>query len=203
MIVVRACSLAPAPLSGRTVLVTGGNRGIGYELCRKLRHGGAKVVLTARDAEVGEKAKAGVEAAGTQGSPAVEVMPVDMADVRSIHGLASGQGQRGPVLLAQLMLPLLPDGAQVVMVSSVAGQLSGVVESHKYRSAVESASSIQELEAITFDPDSSMKNPNRYGAYILTEAMLNKATQLMAQDPAYRDRSIAVGQCCVPRLVPH
>ncbi len=40
----------------RTALVTGGNRGIGFEACRQLARTGLRVVLTARDAVRGEEA---------------------------------------------------------------------------------------------------------------------------------------------------
>jgi NAD(P)-dependent dehydrogenase (short-subunit alcohol dehydrogenase family) len=40
----------------RTALVTGGNRGIGLETCRRLSEAGLRVVLTARDRELGERA---------------------------------------------------------------------------------------------------------------------------------------------------
>src|SRR6266403_3497014 len=38
------------------IVVTGGNRGIGFEICRQLASRGAQVVLTARNAEAGRKA---------------------------------------------------------------------------------------------------------------------------------------------------
>lgn len=40
----------------QTALVTGGNRGIGLEVCRQLGEQGMRVVLTARDAKLGEQA---------------------------------------------------------------------------------------------------------------------------------------------------
>src|SRR5262245_19211639 len=38
------------------IVVTGGNRGIGLEICRQLAKRGAQVVLTARNPEAGEQA---------------------------------------------------------------------------------------------------------------------------------------------------
>src|SRR5262249_32840051 len=38
------------------IVVTGGNRGIGFEICRQLAGRGAQVVLTARKPEAGEEA---------------------------------------------------------------------------------------------------------------------------------------------------
>ena len=38
------------------IVVTGGNRGIGYEICRQLAGRGVEVVLTARKSEAGERA---------------------------------------------------------------------------------------------------------------------------------------------------
>jgi NAD(P)-dependent dehydrogenase (short-subunit alcohol dehydrogenase family) len=38
------------------IVVTSGNRGIGFEICRQLAERGAQVVLTARKPEAGEQA---------------------------------------------------------------------------------------------------------------------------------------------------
>jgi NAD(P)-dependent dehydrogenase (short-subunit alcohol dehydrogenase family) len=43
-------------LSDCIAVVTGGNKGIGYEICRQLARRGARVVLTARDVRRGERA---------------------------------------------------------------------------------------------------------------------------------------------------
>ena len=40
----------------KTALVTGANRGLGFEACRQLGHLGYTVVLTARDEEKGKAA---------------------------------------------------------------------------------------------------------------------------------------------------
>ena len=38
-------------LTGRTALITGGNRGLGLEMCRGLGHAGARVLVNGRDAD--------------------------------------------------------------------------------------------------------------------------------------------------------
>jgi NAD(P)-dependent dehydrogenase (short-subunit alcohol dehydrogenase family) len=65
----------------RIALVTGGNRGIGHEICRQLAAKGMTVVLAARDAAKGEAAAAALRANGL----AVEFQHLDVASECSIR----------------------------------------------------------------------------------------------------------------------
>jgi len=69
---------------GPLVLVSGGNRGIGFEACRALAARGARVLLGARRAEDGEKAAKLLAKAGT-----VTAVKLDVADPKSIDALAA------------------------------------------------------------------------------------------------------------------
>ena len=66
------------------VLVTGGNRGIGFEACRALAARGARVLLGARKAEDGEKAAKSLAKEGS-----VTAVVLDVADPKSIDALAA------------------------------------------------------------------------------------------------------------------
>jgi NAD(P)-dependent dehydrogenase (short-subunit alcohol dehydrogenase family) len=63
-----------------TVLVTGGNRGIGLEICRQLAERGAFVLLGSRDVFKGEAARKSLGAAAER----IQVMPLAMDDTASI-----------------------------------------------------------------------------------------------------------------------
>jgi NAD(P)-dependent dehydrogenase (short-subunit alcohol dehydrogenase family) len=69
--------------TGRTVVVTGGNSGLGLETARALAAAGARVVLAVRDAARGAQA-----AAGLPGQ--VEVRQLDLADLASVRAFAEG-----------------------------------------------------------------------------------------------------------------
>src|SRR5690349_1783494 len=73
----------------RLALVTGGNRGIGFEVCRQLAVRGFSVVLTARDAA---KARAAATKLGKIGK--IESLVLDVADARSIEQAAAGFASR-------------------------------------------------------------------------------------------------------------
>jgi NAD(P)-dependent dehydrogenase (short-subunit alcohol dehydrogenase family) len=74
-------------LSGRTVLITGGNAGIGKETAIALARLGARVVFTSRDPERGRAALAEIrEASGNDG---VEVLPLDLGDLASVRAAAA------------------------------------------------------------------------------------------------------------------
>ena len=68
----------------RTALVTGGNRGIGFEICRRLGRAGLSVVLAARDADRGAEAASRLRAQG------LDVYPerLDVTDRASVEACA-------------------------------------------------------------------------------------------------------------------
>jgi len=74
----------PERARGRIVLVTGANRGIGFEVCRQLGRLGLRVFLTARDRERGERATAELAAAGID----VRFEPLDVSDRASVVACA-------------------------------------------------------------------------------------------------------------------
>jgi NAD(P)-dependent dehydrogenase (short-subunit alcohol dehydrogenase family) len=78
----------------RLALVTGGNRGIGFEICRSLASRGLAVVLTARDASKGKAAAKSLQDAGLD----VEFHRLDVTSCRSIHAcIAAVAEKRGRI----------------------------------------------------------------------------------------------------------
>lgn len=74
-------------MTGRTVVVTGGNSGIGRETCVHLARMGASVVLCSRDAQRGDRAVADVR--HRSGSDLVERGDLDLASVASIRAFTT------------------------------------------------------------------------------------------------------------------
>jgi NAD(P)-dependent dehydrogenase (short-subunit alcohol dehydrogenase family) len=72
----------------RTIVVTGGNSGLGLETVRALAGLGAKVIMTARDRERGRRALA--ELLAEQPSGTIELHELDLADLESVRRFAAG-----------------------------------------------------------------------------------------------------------------
>ena len=69
----------------RLALVTGGNRGIGFETCRQLGRLGIKVVMTSRDVVAGADAVVQLRSEGID----VDAVPLDVTDPVSISALGA------------------------------------------------------------------------------------------------------------------
>jgi NAD(P)-dependent dehydrogenase (short-subunit alcohol dehydrogenase family) len=68
----------------RLAVVTGGNKGIGYEICRQLARKGLRVVVTSRDDKKGRSAQRTLEKEGLD----VEYHVLDVTEVDSVRAFA-------------------------------------------------------------------------------------------------------------------
>jgi NAD(P)-dependent dehydrogenase (short-subunit alcohol dehydrogenase family) len=73
-------------LKGKTALVTGGNRGIGFEVCRQLAAEGARVLLGARNLEKGMLALAELQKEFVNSA----FVQLDVSDLNSLHAFSDG-----------------------------------------------------------------------------------------------------------------
>ena len=69
-------------LTGKVILVTGGNSGLGYESVKAFAENGAEVVLASRSTEKGETAKTQIMKSNPKGK--IRVMELDLMDFSSI-----------------------------------------------------------------------------------------------------------------------
>jgi NAD(P)-dependent dehydrogenase (short-subunit alcohol dehydrogenase family) len=105
--------------SARTALVTGGNRGIGLEICRGLARRGLRVLLAAREAAEGEAAARSLAKEGD-----VRAVRLDVAseeDLRTIEKRAREAGGPPDVLVNNAGV-LLDEGASALTVPPAAFQ---------------------------------------------------------------------------------
>ena len=81
-------------LSGRTALITGSSKGIGYALAQALGSAGAAIVLNGRDTERLEQARAALQAQGV----AVHVAAFDVTDADAVEaGIAHIEADIAPI----------------------------------------------------------------------------------------------------------
>jgi NAD(P)-dependent dehydrogenase (short-subunit alcohol dehydrogenase family) len=81
---------------GKRFVITGANRGLGYEAALALAGKGAQVVLAVRNLEKGEQAVTMIQRAYPEAS--VEAMQLDLADLSSVHRFAGTFLQRNAAL---------------------------------------------------------------------------------------------------------
>lgn len=73
-------------LTGKIVIITGANSGIGYEAAKALAGQGAQVIMAVRNCEKGNQAIVDLKADNPDTS--VQMMPLDLADLKSIRDFA-------------------------------------------------------------------------------------------------------------------
>lgn len=209
-----------------TALVTGGNRGIGLEVCRQLARRGYRVLLAARDTDAGERAAASLRPSGLD----VMAVALDVTDEASLDRLARDLGRRGArldaivnnagvmlhgfgpevvaatlavnlhgaIAVTDRLLPLVPDGGRVVMVSSGLGALSCLApQLHPRFDPPRSRAAV--LEAVA-DFEAAVRDGRHEAAgwpssaYAVSKVALNAVTRVYAAELA--PRGLCVNAVC-------
>lgn len=94
------------PQAGSTAIVTGANRGLGFEIARELAAAGAHVVLACRDAALGRDAARRIGA----NAEALELDLADLASVRAFAGAVASRFARLDLLVNNASAILQPRG---------------------------------------------------------------------------------------------
>jgi NAD(P)-dependent dehydrogenase (short-subunit alcohol dehydrogenase family) len=73
-------------LTGKVIVITGANSGLGFECAKTFAEKGATVVMTARNLQKGESARAEILQAWPDAT--VNLMQLDVGDLRSVRAFA-------------------------------------------------------------------------------------------------------------------
>lgn len=118
-------------LAGRTVVVTGGNAGIGYFVSEQLAEAGARVVIAARSAEKARTAMASIRAR-VPGAE-LEHVRLDLLDLSSVRDAAAALAAHGPVhalvdnaglIVTPRRRTATPDGIEVTIAGNFLGHFA-------------------------------------------------------------------------------
>lgn len=155
----------------RIALVTGGNRGIGFEICRQLARHGLSVVLTARDASKGKAAAKALQDEGL----AVEFHRLDVTSCRSIRAcIAAVAGRRGRIDVLVNNAGVMTDPRGSRFLDSKLDTYRDTLETNLY-------GPLQLAQAVV-----PLMKATRYGRIVNVSSGQGQLSEMGAGTPAYR-----------------
>lgn len=186
----------------RIALVSGGNRGLGFETCRQLAARGHRVILTCRDSSRGERAIQRLAEEGLR----VDHLPLDVTDAASVSELAAEVRRRHGRLdilvnnAGILPDPMDPEASSVLRASidtirqafetntlgplRLCQALVPLMREHDYGRVVNVSSGMGQLDQMN----------GRFPAYRLSKTALNALTRILADE--LQGSNILVNSVC-------
>ena len=182
----------------KTALITGANRGLGFEVARQLLEKGFHVFLAARYREAGEKAAALLHKGGAQGS----FIELDVASAESIrHAAATVTAQAGQLdvlvnnaaILEDENLSVLETSAATMQATLATNTIGPLLVAQAFLPLL-----LKSAGGRIINVSSSAGSLHEMGtyapAYSISKAALNAVTRQLAA--ALRSQGIAVNSVC-------
>jgi NAD(P)-dependent dehydrogenase (short-subunit alcohol dehydrogenase family) len=163
--------------AARIALVTGGNRGIGYEICRQLASQGLAVVLTARDAGKGKAAARVLSEAGLN----VEFNRLDVTSCRSIRACVAAVAER------RGHIDVLVNNAGVMADARGSHFLDSKLDTYRDTLETNLFGPLQLAQAVI-----PLMKANRYGRIVNLSSGLGQLSEMGSGTPAYRISKAAI-----------
>ena len=178
----------PFSLEGKTALVTGGSRGIGFAIARAYIDAGARVVISARGRAALD------EAAHSLGANAI-ARPCDVSDIEELRGLVEDAWRLGPIDVLvnnagispyfKRVEHVTPEDYQQVMDVNIRGAYFASADLAMRCFEAQRPASIVNITSMLGSVPLA-----RQGVYCATKAALDQFTRVMALE--WADRGIRV-----------
>ena len=177
-----------------TILVTGGNKGIGLEVCRQLARAGHRVILSARSPERGQAAVAALEKEGLT----VDFLELDLGDEASIAHAAKELGARIQALHVLINNAAILQSWMGTILDVTAAELRETFNTNVVGPILLTQALLPLLEAgrparvinVSSQLGSVAQMTDGWPGYGISKAALNAATRKLAA--ALKERGIAV-----------
>lgn len=203
------------------ILITGANRGLGLQTAIKLSKNGKKVIFAGRDENKlrelssnypgSEYVKLDISnnesilslptTLKSKGVENIEVLVNNAAVLHKgwneeLYNQTLQTNVFGTLLLTETLLPFIPNSGKIVNVSSGLGQLNEL--SADYTTKVLNFKSLNQftLNQIPFVNDDEEIKSKYAPMYSISKALLNRITQILADDPRIKEKNIRVGSVC-------
>ena len=163
--------------AARIALVTGGNRGIGFEICRQLATRGIGVVLTARDAANGKAAVKTLKEAGL----VVEFQRLDVTSCRSIRACVAAVAER----LGRI--DVLVNNAGIMIDPRGSHFLDSKLDTYRDTLETNLVGPLQLAQSVL-----PLMKAHRYGRIVNLSSGLAQLSEMGAGTPAYRISKTAI-----------